>query len=1038
MSGSKLNRETKYKKRFGHRRSLLLSSAIAPALLLAFSPANAQQDDDEDVVVVTGIRGALQSALVEKRNADNLVEVIQAEDIGKLPDQNLAEVLENITGIQITRDAGIGTAVQIRGTDDNRTEINGVSTVGSGSNGRGGIDFEDLPASLIASVEVTKVPEARTIEGSVGGTINLRTLRPLELKDHVLSFRAQGERSDLAESFLPRISGTIGDNWDTGFGEFGIVLSGSYARQDVAAIRPRLDRDAVVLPTDLGPDGVTPLASAESFPFLRIQFLDQDRDQFEFETFNLSGAVEWKPTDNLKFYFDGIFNDQQRSAEGTRVQFSGVSASAVVNNTTNTGFETVDFGSLDGPNGPVPLGEVQAVVTGILEPGEQPGTGSNRLNPNLRTSNNTGSRVTESTVFRLGTEWEGDRLSIGVEGSISSSDTVNPDITVNLDFINPNDTQPAVGVSLDNGVPVEFDLTGGALTFGIAQGLPSTPTVEQLLDPANYQLRNFNQGLDFIDNEEAAVRVDASYDVADFFGGFFTSVDAGYRFNRTSSTQVENTQNFSFTSDGDLNGNTGSFARPNGDLFSEILIPGPDNFNAADGRELFVENFLIIDSDLLFDDPDTVRDVLNAAIAASNAANPQFAPVSLITVPTEVTGGFFDVSETTHALYAQANYDSDAFGFPVRGNVGLRWVQTNLTSAANIETSVNGVDTVSLETFEGSYNFFLPRFNLVAEPGEDFIVRAGVARDINRPEFGDLTPSTTFGTSANTPVSIGNSELEPESVWSFDLSGEYYFAPSSVVSLGFFHKIRTNLFSSFTEFPPGNEDLSGQLNVDITQPCEDGGIFNPVANIGINNPDPGSQTIGICVPQESTFNGEGTFTQTGIEAAFQYSLDEWEDRLGFASGFGVILNYTLQFTGGSAEDFITNFRDTSDGPRDVFGDLGIEDTLQQNTLENLSRNAFNATLFYEKHGLSARARYTWRSSFTNEEDDFFNLFLVNGSRGQLNANISYAVTDNLQLTVQGINLLREDADQFCVNNNALLCFQGLTDRRLTFGANLRF
>ena len=89
-------------------------------------------------IVVTGIRQSLANALNEKRNSDNLVEVIQAEDIGKLPDQNLAEVLENITGIQITRTAGVGTGVQIRGTNANRVEINGVSTVPSGS-GRNGI-----------------------------------------------------------------------------------------------------------------------------------------------------------------------------------------------------------------------------------------------------------------------------------------------------------------------------------------------------------------------------------------------------------------------------------------------------------------------------------------------------------------------------------------------------------------------------------------------------------------------------------------------------------------------------------------------------------------------------------------------------------------------------------------------------------------------------------------------------------------------------------------------------------------------------------
>ena len=161
-------------------RAALLAGVALPLGTTAFAQdATESAEEDEarqETIVIQGIRGSLQSALNEKRNADNLKEIIRAEDIGKLPDQNLAEVLENITGIQITRTAGVGTGVQIRGTNANRDEINGVSTVGSGA-GRSGIDFEDVNAAIISAVEVTKAPEARTIEGSVGGTENLRTIR---------------------------------------------------------------------------------------------------------------------------------------------------------------------------------------------------------------------------------------------------------------------------------------------------------------------------------------------------------------------------------------------------------------------------------------------------------------------------------------------------------------------------------------------------------------------------------------------------------------------------------------------------------------------------------------------------------------------------------------------------------------------------------------------------------------------------------------------------------------------------------------------
>ncbi|MEQ8207272.1 MAG: TonB-dependent receptor plug domain-containing protein, partial [Woeseia sp.] len=123
---------------FHFRLALSVSLSTIAVLFGATASAQNTQSSSNDAdavieeVVVTGIRGSLANSVEAKRNSDNLIEAIYAEDIGKLPDQNLAEVLENVTGIQITREAGVGTGVQIRGTNANRTEINGVSTVGSG------------------------------------------------------------------------------------------------------------------------------------------------------------------------------------------------------------------------------------------------------------------------------------------------------------------------------------------------------------------------------------------------------------------------------------------------------------------------------------------------------------------------------------------------------------------------------------------------------------------------------------------------------------------------------------------------------------------------------------------------------------------------------------------------------------------------------------------------------------------------------------------------------------------------------------------
>ena len=323
----------------------------------------------------------------------------------------------------------MGTGVQIRGTDDNRTEINGVSTVGAGT-GRGGISFEDVSASIIAGLEVIKAPEAETIEGSVGGTINLRTIRPLDLDETLASVRVQGEYSDLSETVSPRLSGTIGKKWENASGqEIGVVLSGSYTEQEATSFRPRVDRDTLIT-SAVTADG----APGPDFPFLGIQFLNQEVENFEFENINFAGSVEARPTPELKLFFDAIVNDQERAQDSLRIQGSGVS-SVRFNNVPDT-FETVDFGSLDGQD----LGSIEAAVSGTI----QPNLGVDDDDPNLRFSSDTGARLTTSEIYRGGFEWEKDNLTLSVEGSTSTSDTRSPNLSTTLTVSYTHLTLPTI------------------------------------------------------------------------------------------------------------------------------------------------------------------------------------------------------------------------------------------------------------------------------------------------------------------------------------------------------------------------------------------------------------------------------------------------------------------------------------------------------------------------------------------------------------------------------------------------------------------
>lgn len=976
-----------------------LSLTMAALSNSAFAESAAEEAVIEEVVV-TGIRASLRNALQQKRNSDNLVEVIQSEDIGKLPDQNLAEVLENITGIQITRTAGVGTGVQIRGTNANRVEINGVSTVGSGA-GRSGIDFEDVNSSIISAVEVSKSSEAKTIEGSVGGTINLKTIRPLELNDMLLSARIQGEDNSLStEDILPRFSAAYGNNWDTDAGAFGFVISGSYTEQEAVSFRPRTDRD-----------NLSSVAGGPS-DFLGIQFLLQEQENDDYETLNIASTFEWAPNDNLTLFLDVIINEQERSRDQYRLQASGVSS--VRNIQAPNDFETVNFGSANGRD----LGSFQAAFRGTIEPD----LANDDDDPNLRFSSETNSRETDNEIFRFGGKWQGDNWTASAEFASSSADTVTPQFNTTLNFINPNCPLDGAATgdpstSNDNCVPFIYDLSGGSLSFGVNFASPFAPSVADLTNPANVVLDQVDIGANTQERTEDAFRVDFSYDL-DEYG--ITSVDVGYRYSESSSTFE------------DIDARIGGFSRledsPNGLLFQELLVRGPDNYGDADGRDLAIRNFLLIDPDRSFKDPEGTLAILEGALAAHRLLNPG-ADGDLTATLESDENSFYDIEEETQSLYLQANFETGIF----RGNIGVRYVDTEIDSVAFGPEDASGVR--SLQSTKGDYQFLLPRLNLVVQPTDDLLIRLAYGKDIRRPDFDDLNTGFTFDPSENAVVELGNPGLGPEDVVSWDVAAEWYFAPSAVASIGYFHKERTNIFGIDFEgalLIADSTSVSGFIR-ETDPTCPGGGTYNPevIPNV-LGDPN----QPGLCVDFTSPGNDPATTTQQGIELAFQYDLTEFEDKLGWASGFGVIANYTMQdFGGGSAEDC------TSGRGRAVLGEACIE-----RGLLDFSEDAYNFTVYYEKHGVSARMRYTWREAFRTQDfgggantsgSSTFSFPVVTDDRGQLNASISYAINDNFSVGVEAVNITEEEIQQNCVSSGGPLCFVGYPDRRITFGLSYR-
>ncbi len=215
-----------------------LATAIAwgvPAFAQDAAPAAEAEAKDE--IVVTGIRASLERAADIKREADQVLDVITAEDVGKLPDANVAEALQRVTGVQITRVFGEGQSVSVRGLQQVRVEVDGRTLLGWSARlsppendqlGRSS-GLDSVPSSLFGRLEVRKSPLASQAEGGLGGTVNLVTPKPLDFRKTTVSLRATGVYSENSETFEPVLTGFATTKFADG--KIGVMVAAEYQKR---------------------------------------------------------------------------------------------------------------------------------------------------------------------------------------------------------------------------------------------------------------------------------------------------------------------------------------------------------------------------------------------------------------------------------------------------------------------------------------------------------------------------------------------------------------------------------------------------------------------------------------------------------------------------------------------------------------------------------------------------------------------------------------------------------------------------------------
>ena len=288
----------------------LLAVAIASVTLTSL-PAVAQEDLIEEVIVQGSYSKSLQSALATKRNAIGVVDAIAAEDIGKFPAQNIAEALQRVTGVAIVRDRGEGVYVRVRGLGSNfqvtslndRTMAVNENVRTSGQFGRQ-FRFDTLPAELVSSVEVIKSPTADLEEGAIGGTVNIKTFKPLDLQETKYTASMQLSHSELADENDPRLSGLA--SWTNSDNTFGALISAAYAERSLRQDRSLnfgWNESAAGIDTD--GDG-----TVDSGPLITPGGIRPTLELEDRERAGIATALQWLPSDNAEINFDVFYVDQ--------------------------------------------------------------------------------------------------------------------------------------------------------------------------------------------------------------------------------------------------------------------------------------------------------------------------------------------------------------------------------------------------------------------------------------------------------------------------------------------------------------------------------------------------------------------------------------------------------------------------------------------------------------------------------------------------------------------------------------------------------
>ncbi|WP_339617543.1 TonB-dependent receptor [uncultured Gilvimarinus sp.] len=985
------NKQSKVVASRRHFKKTMLASALAAASCASLAQAQEEQSNNDlmlEEVVVQGTRATIQTTIDIKRSSTTIVDGMSANDIGDMPALSIGEALESITGASSHRENGGATEISIRGLGPylSATTFNGRNA----SNGSGdrSVNFSQFPSELVNKVAIYKTQDASLIEGGVAGLIALETVKPLDYNKRRLQIEAKAGFQPNQQNIKDSMAGDVGfrgsasyvDQFEFDSG-MALGISLGYEQSDIAQPESEMrasspsgtslfacindpsvtDRgyymptagdceDPVSGPsnsgdynTEINPETGEAYDAGKDFAFAPSSNSYRQNDTSD-EREAIFAAIQFQPNNKTDINID--YQTSERIQAEKRHDLNFANQKRTTPGVTPESLVVSDSGAITNWKGETAIESNSELYR--------------------RDEDYTGYGI--NVAYDLTTD-----LTISADYSFSETTRVENQMLLRTQ----SDDRDVYGELTSQYRPmVQWDRDSGIRQYEIT-GFDVT---DHSLFSDRYRAR-IDSDVDRTNTIEA-FRADFDWRL----DGVITAIKGGARYSELEYLDMGPTVRNEF----------------------EVTIgdfPTLSNINETCAIEFPESDFLSSERDgaliTILDDQGNVTKEVNSwatfdtACAVSMLADFTGESTEFPEMP-ESLASVTDVTETTKAAYIMADFDSAFMNKTIRGNFGLRVVQTDVESIGyrtpyTIETSDTGIlslvpiEGADLERVEagGDYTEVLPSVNLIVDLTDDLMLRGAVYRGLSRPEPADMSYQRGFTVSSEEDITTldeliqnvsgdGNPNLQPLTSWSFDTAIEWYPNQDTMLAFGLYHK-------------------SFQGGFETTRTTEEFLIDGQV----------------VPADFDLTETNDDASNLTGIEITATHNFSYLP---GFLSGFGAKASYNY-----AESDF--EFEDSNYGDITVRDDEGNIVSQSQGIVEpgnvpGFSDHVFSGQLYYSAGDFDGSLIYKYRS-------EYFQPYTSNGTRlryvgdtGVWEARMSYYITDNVRLSLEGINLFDEPKRQY--------------------------